>query len=248
MIVSIIPARGGSKGVPRKNIKLLGGYPLIAYTIIIAKLSTGIDRVIVSTDSKEIAEISKFYGAEVPYLRPKEFATDESKDMDFIIHLIDWLKENDNIEPELLVHLRPTTPLRLTDVVDKAISFILNHKEATSLRSIHEMSESPHKVFEIESGFLVGLFPNDPRPEYYNLPRQAFPKAYIPNGYVDIIKPSFVIKNNNLHGSKMLAYITNVSTEIDRQEDFDYLEYIIEKKGHWIYDYLKSNFKKNYLY
>ena len=243
MIVAVIPARGGSKGVPKKNIKFLGDYPLIAYTIAVAKLSQEIDRVIVSTDSKEIAEITKIYGAEVPFLRPNELATDESTDMGFIIHILDWLKENDRIKPKLLVHLRPTTPLRCPEMIDEAIRFIMKNGEATSLRSVHEMAESPHKVFEIKGGFLVGLFPNDTRPEYYNLPRQAFPLAYIPNGYVDIIKPNFVRKSNSLHGPKMLAYITPVTIEVDRLEDFEYLEYIIKIKGHKLYNYLKASYK-----
>ncbi len=242
MIIGIIPARSGSKGVSKKNIKLLGGYPLIAYTIAAAKQAKEIDRVIVSTDSKEIAEIAKTYGAEVPFLRPKEFATDNSPDMDFILHALDWLKENENIEPELLVHLRPTTPLRDPELIDSAIQSIKKNNKATSLRSAHEMPESPHKVFEIKNGFWVGLFPNDPRPEYYNLPRQTFPLAYHPNGYVDIIKPDFVRKNNSLHGPRMLAFITPVSIEVDQPEDFEYLGYIINKKGHKLYDYLKSNF------
>lgn len=244
MIIALIPARSGSKGVPKKNVKSLEGYPLIAYSIIAAKQSKEIDRVIVSTDSEEFAEIAKRYGAEVPFLRPKEFASDKSTDKDVILHLMDWLKENENIEPELIVHLRPTTPLRDPKLIDESIRSIKGSSEATALRSAHEMAESVHKVFEVEGGFLLGLFPDDPRPEYYNLPRQTFPSSYSPNGYVDIIKPDFVRKNDSLHGPKMLAFITPLSVEVDRLEDFEYLEYLIEKKGHLLHDYLKSNFPK----
>lgn len=242
MIVGIIPARSGSKGVPKKNIKLLGGYPLIAYTITAAKQSKEIDRVIVSTDSEEIAEIAKIYGAEVPFLRPKELSTDKSSDMDFVLHALDWFKKNEDIEPELLVHLRPTTPLREPSLVDEAINALKNHNTASSLRSVHEMAESPRKAFEINNGFLVGMFPNDTRPEYYNLPRQSFPPAYHPNGYVDVLRPDFIMKHNNLHGPKILAFITPFSVEVDMPEDFEYLQFIIEKKGHPLCETLKSKY------
>lgn len=243
MIVAIIPARGGSKGVPKKNIRHLGGYPLIAYTIAAAKQCKEIDRVIVSTDSSEIAEIAKHYGAEVPFLRPSELASDKSPDMGFMAHAIKWLQENEGFEPQLIVHLRPTTPLRDPALIDKAIRNLKENTQATSLRSVHELAESPHKMFEVEKGFLIGLFPGDSRPEYYNLPRQSFPPAYNPNGYVDIIKPSFVKAHNKLHGPRMMAFITPIVTEVDRVEDLRYLEYIIEKKGHMLYDYLKTKFQ-----
>ena len=150
MIIAAIPARGGSKGVPKKNIKLLKDYPLIAYSIIAAKQSKKIDRVIVSTDSEEIAGIAKKYGAEVPFLRPAGFAGDKSPDMEWVLHLLKWLKENEGVEPELIVHLRPTTPLRDPDLIDRAIDKIKNNKEATSLRSGQEMDECPYKSFIVK--------------------------------------------------------------------------------------------------
>ena len=239
-IIALIPARSGSKGIPKKNIKLLGEFPLIAYTIEAAKKSSLIDRVIVSTDSEEIAEISRKHGAEVPFLRPTEFSGDKSPDMDFILHALDWLKKNENTQPDLIVHLRPTTPLRDPALIDDAIKKIQSNEGATCLRSGHELAESPHKFFEIEDGFFVGLFPDDPRPEYYNLPRQSFASAYHPNGYVDVIKPDYIRKSGKLHGPKILAFVTPVSIEVDRTEDFEHLEHVIEKKGHVLYDILKS--------
>ena len=106
-IYAIIPARGGSKGVPRKNIRLVGGHPLIAYSIVAARQCRRIDRVIVSTDSPEIADIARAYGAEAPFLRPPELAQDASGDIDFIRHALDWFQQHDHAEPEMLVHLRP---------------------------------------------------------------------------------------------------------------------------------------------
>lgn len=241
-IFAIIPARGGSKGVPKKNIKLLGGYPLIAFSIVAAKLCSEIERVIVSTDSPEIADIARSYSAEVPFLRPPELAQDTSPDIDFILHALDWLQSHEGGQPDFLVQLRPTTPLRDPALIDSAIRTIKSNAEATSLRSVHGLPEPPQKMMGIRDGFLVGLFPRDPRPEYYNLPRQLFPPAYHPNGYVDIIKTSFVMSGSSLHGPCILALITPVSVEVDRPEDFEYLEYLIAKKGHPLYEYLKANF------
>jgi CMP-N-acetylneuraminic acid synthetase len=239
---AIIPARGGSKGVPRKNIKLLKGFPLIAYSIAAAKLSKMIERIIVSTESTEIAAIAQKYGAEVPFLRPVEFAQDQSPDIDFVRHAIDWFEKHETSPPDLFVHLRPTTPLRDPALIDKAIIDIINNKEATALRSVHELAEPPQKLFGIKQGYLVGLFPYETRPEYYNLPRQAFPKAYHPNGYVDIIRTEYVKNNNTLHGLWMIGFVTPFTIEIDKPDDFNHLEYSLEKGSHPLYEYLTQNY------
>ena len=228
-IYAIIPAWSGSKGVPKKNIRLLGGHPLIAYSIVAARRCRHIDRVIVSTDSPEIADISGAYGAEAPFLRPAELARDSSTDVEFIRHALDWFQDHEHLQPELLVHLRPTTPLRESALIDSAIDLIASHDEATSLRSAHQVAEPPEKMFRVEDGFLTGLFPDDPRPDYHNLPRQAFPPAYHPNGYVDVVKTDFVRRSNSVHGPRILGFVTPFSVEVDTEEDFDYLEYRIQR-------------------
>ena len=242
LIYAIIPARGGSKSVPKKNIKLLKGFPLIAYSIAAAKLSKKIDRVIVSTDSPEISEIALKYGAEVPFMRPEEYAQDKSPDFDFIKHSIDWFENHEIEQPDLFVHLRPTTPLRDPVLIDKAIESLITNNNTTALRSVHEQSQPPQKMFGIENGFLTGLFPHETRPEYYNLPRQAFPKIYNPNGYVDIIKTEYVKQHNMLHGPRIIGFVTPFTIEIDNAEDFSYLEYIIDKQSHPLYDFLSQNY------
>lgn len=239
-IIAIIPARGGSKGIPRKNIIDLAGHPFIAYSIIAAKLSKLIDRVIVSTDDEEIAKIALKYKAEVPFLRPKEFAKDSSPDIDFVRHAIDWLKENENYQPEYLVHLRPTTPLRESELIDKAIEEIMNKEEATSLRSAHELRESPHKFFQIKHGFFAGLFPKDSRLDYHNLPRQSFPSAYHPNGYVDVLKTKTIIESNVLHGDKILPFVTPFIAELDQLEDLEYIKFDLTRKKYKICDFLNN--------
>jgi CMP-N-acetylneuraminic acid synthetase len=240
-VVSIVPARSGSKGVPKKNIKLLAGYPLIAYSIIVSKLASKIQRTIVSTDSQEFAEMARSYGAEVPFLRPKEISTDSSLDIEYIKHALEWFQTHEGYQPEYIVLLPPPTPLRDPVLIDAAIEKIVKNKHATSLRSAHETRESPYKLFGIKDGFFTGLFPDDPRPEYYNLPRQAFPPVYHPNGYVDIIK-SQIVKSGSLYGSRILPFITPVVGELDRSEDFDFIEYLLSKQKNPVHEYLKKNF------
>ena len=239
-IVGIIPARGGSKGVPKKNIKEIGGFPMIAYSIVAGQLSEKIDRCIVSTDSQEIADIAKTYSADVPFLRPSEFATDSSTDIEYIKHAIDWFDENEGYVPEYWVLLRPTTPLREPKVIDEAIKEMLNHQEATSLISIHEFAETPGKMFGMQDGFLHGLCPMDPRPEYFTLPRQAFAPSYFGNGYVDIIKTSTIIDHESCFGSRMLGFETPDTGEIDIPEDFKRVEFYLNSGKNTIFDYLAS--------
>src|SRR4030042_808746 len=244
-IIALIPARGGSKGIPKKNIIDLGGFPLIAYSIITAKMSKHISRIIVSTDSPEIAEIAKRYGAEVPFLRPAEFATDTANDLGVVKHAVNWLKENENFEPEYLVFLRPVTPLREPELIDKAVEILLSRQEATCLRSGHEIRESPYKLFGKEGDFFVGLFPGDSRPEYYNLPRQSFPSVYQPDGYVDIWKTKTIAETGMLHGPKILAFIPPDAGDLDKIKDLDFIKFNLEKGNYKIYEYLKNKFKLN---
>ncbi len=244
-VIAIIPARGGSKGIPGKNIVNLGGYPLIAYSIAAAKLSSCIDRVVVSTDDQKIADIALQYGAEVPFLRPKELAEDNSPDIDFMAHAIDWFLKYEKEVPEYWVHLRPTTPLRNPNLVDQAIDEFVKKPEATSLRSAHELREPPHKFFQIKNSFFEGLFSEDKRPDYHNLPRQAFPAAYHPNGYVDVLKTETIQKLKVMHGSKILPYITEELTELDRPADLAYIAFDLQRGHYEIYNYLKEHFKSH---
>jgi len=241
-IIAIIPARGGSKGIPRKNIIDLGGYPLIAYSIVAAKMSKMISRVIVSTDSEEIAKIAKGYGAEVPFLRPAEFATDKAGDYEVLKHALNWLKENENFEPDYLVHLRPTTPLRDPKIIDEAIKKFVEADETTALRSAHELKESPHKFFEIKNRFFAGLFMEDSNPDFQNLPRQDFATAYHPNGYVDVLKTKTILNEGVLHGKKITPFITPFLIELDGIDDIDYIKFDLSRKELEIYDFLKNNY------
>jgi len=227
-ILALIPARAGSKGVLKKNIKLLENHPLVAYTIAAAKLSKGINRVIVSTDSKEIADIALKYDAEVPFLRPSELSTDKSMDIEYVQHTLEFLKERENYIPDLIVLLRPTTPIREFEYIDRAIEKLSKNSEASSLRSSHVAAESPFKWYSKEGNFYTPICDKYTL-EDTNRPRQAFKDVYIPNGYVDILKPSFIKENNSMYGEKILEFITPHGYEVDTIEEFNYIEYLISK-------------------
>ena len=206
--IAIIPARSGSKSIKDKNLCLLGGFPLIAYSIAIAKLVPAIDKVIVSTDSERYATIAMHYGAEVPFLRPKDLSSDHSTDYDFMSHAINWFDINEPKTPEYWIHLRPTTPLRDPDVVEDAIHLITKNKASTALRSGHLSPESPFKWLRKNSrGFLTSIDGIDTNLDKDNNPRQEYPDVIIPNGYIDIIRSSFVREQKLLHGDKVILCI-----------------------------------------
>ena len=235
-IIAIIPARAGSKSLVDKNIKYLSGHPLIAYSIAAAKLSKKIDRVIVSTDSQKYTEIAKQYGAEVPFIRPDKISIDTAIDRDFLIHAMNWFKENESSVPEYWVHLRPTTPLRSIEIIDNAINEIMQDNNATSLRSGHKAPESPLKWFVKSNYYFRGLVDG----EDYNLPKEAFEQVYIPDGFVDVVKSSFVMNNKEIHGDRIIGFESPVCTEVDSVEEFEYIQYQLDKNGSELLDYLNQ--------
>lgn len=236
----VIPARGGSKGIPKKNLIGLNSHPLIAYTIIAALESRIIKRVIVSTDSEEILTISEKYGAEIPFIRPPEISGDKSGDLDFVLHFFKWFEDNEGALPKYLINLRPTTPLRDPLVIDQAINSLITNNKATSLRSVHELPEPPQKMMKFEQGYLTGFFPDDPRQEYYNLPRQEFPKAYHPNGYIDVYKTEHVLEKKALYGQKVLGFITDYTEELDNIQNFRNIENYLKIYSHPLVTYLNK--------
>lgn len=242
-IYAIIPARSGSKGVKNKNIRLLNGYPMIAYTIAAAKLSKNIDRIIVSTDSPEYAEIAVKYGAETPFLRPVEISGDTSTDLQFMKHTINWLYQNEHSVPEYWVHLRPTNPLRNFRIIDEAIQAMLNDSSADSLRSAHLADVSPYKWFiRNDDGYYSSLM--NISLDDANKPRQSFPHVYIPDGYVDVLRTSYIVKNDLLHGNKMIGYISPDSVDVDNIRDFSELEQIVPQYQGEVIEYLESTGEK----
>ena len=228
-VVALIPARSGSKGVSDKNVRLVGGRPLIHWSVAAATRATMVDRVIVSTDSKRYAELALDAGAEVPFLRPAELATDESQDLEFIVHALDWLSAHGG-EPERIVHLRPTTPFRDPQTIDAAIQTFLNNKGATALRSVHEMSTTAYKSMEITTdGLLRQVGARGTDLDRANDPRQSFPKTFQANGYVDVLTTAFIRSSGLLHGDRVLPFLTPLTLEIDSIDDFDLIEYHLNR-------------------
>ena len=226
-VVALIPARSGSKGVIDKNIKLLNGKSLISHAIDAGKNSQLINDIFISTDSQDYANLASDAGAKVPFLRPEEISRDDSTDLECFQHFISFFKESDITLPEFIVHLRPTTPIRDTKIVDSAIEFFCNnHMKYSSLRSVHEMSESAFKFCTIESNMLKSIGTQSFAMDSANHPRQGFPKTYIPNGYVDIISVEYLMKHKLLHGDKVYGYLTPMTYEIDSLDDFNLISKI----------------------
>ena len=223
-IFALIPARSGSKGVPHKNVKPLGDHLLIEWSIAACKKATSINRIIVSTDSEEYAQIARGMGAEVPFLRPAEIAGDRSTDYDFIKHALDWFSQNDG-GPDYIVHIRPTTPFRDPPLIDQAVAAFIGHPEATALRSVHPMSESAYKTFEIApGGQLKRVASESTELDTANNARQEFPVTYTANGYVDVLSTAFIREMGLIHGGHVLPFITPAVNEVDTEEDFSMLE------------------------
>lgn len=229
-ILCLIPARSGSKSLPHKNIKLLNNKPLLAYSIEQAKNSKYNMRIIVSTDSKEYSDIANKYGAETPFLRPKEISQDNSTDFEFIKHAIEWLKENENYYPDIILQLRPTQPDRKVSDIDKCLDiFIENYNSIDSLRTVVEIEKSPYKMYTISENKLLPMFNSyNGKIEPYNMGRQYLPKAYLHNGYIDILKPE-LIKKNMISGENIYPYVMNKNDtiDIDTIEDWDNYKKII---------------------
>ena len=235
-VLGIIPARGGSKGISRKNIKLLLGKPLIAWTIEEANKSKYITRLIVSTDDEEIAAVAKSYGAEVPFLRPAEISHDLATDVEWITHALDWFKEKEVYEPDMIARLPPTSPLRTAADIDLGVETLMKHPEADSSRAICESPKHPYKMWKTAAGnpylipFLDETFTGFA--DSHNLPRQLFPKTYIHTGAVDVIRPRTVREQKSTSGKKCAYFFMKLedSVNIDSAMDFELAEFLLNKR------------------
>jgi N-acylneuraminate cytidylyltransferase len=224
-IIALIPARGGSKSIPRKNLINILDKPLLAWSIQQAKESKYISRVIVSTDDAEIAEVASNYGAEVPFIRPQEFSQDESTDFDVFKHAINWLNNNENYQPEMIVHLRPTGPARYVSFIDKAIKIMLDNKDYDSLRSISLSNQTPFKMWFVENEKMISIGSILGSRESHSMPRQKLKKAYWQNGYVDIVKPKAFYKFNSMVGKNPYPFIIHHDVhDIDYLDDISFVE------------------------
>lgn len=156
-VLGVVQARGGSKGIPGKNIRNLGGYPLIAYSIASALASELVTRLIISTDDNEIAEVARVYGAEVPFMRPDELATDDAQDFPLFEHALTWLKSNENYVPQIIVQLRPTSPLRPKGSIDTAVKLLSEDSQADCVRTVIPSQQNPYKMWRADKKYLNPL-------------------------------------------------------------------------------------------
>mgnify|MGYP001558348651 CR=1 FL=1 len=236
-ILGVITARGGSKGIPRKNIKELKGQPLIAYTIKAAQESGIFNRIILSTDDVEIAAVAKKYGVEVPFMRPAELAQDATPHLPVMQHAVSWLKENENYNPEFVAILQPTAPLRQTWHLREARDLLLK-LNADSVVSVVEIPGhySPYWAVTCDEGGLGELFIGDPIRQ--RLPRrQSFPKkSYAHNGALYMFKTSLLLNPDepNFYGDKVAIYPMEekYSMNIDNSDDWALAENALRKLEH----------------
>lgn len=230
-VLALIPARGGSKGIPHKNIMPLAGKPMIAYSILQAQAAETIDRVVVSTDDEEIAAVARRWGAEVPFLRPAEFAQDMSPDIDVFRHALEWLAIHDGWTPEAVVHLRPPGPVRRVDLIDRAVRLLLDDPRADAVRSVRRALQTPYKMWQIEDdGRMVPVLRLERVADCQSQPRQVLPVVYWQNGYVDVLRPRAVLAKGSMWGEIVLPFVVEEPLfEIDYPEQVAAVEEALRK-------------------
>src|SRR3989344_946369 len=232
-ILAIIPARGGSKSVPKKNIYPLNGKPLIYYSISSGLKAKYIDRLIVSTDSPEIAKVARKYKAEVPFLRPLELARDDSPDIEFYLHTLKWLADNEKWTPYLVLNLRPTSPLRTAELIDNCIKKVID-LQADGLKTVSLTDKHPHKMWRLTNDgwlnpFLRTKFRLEKGPD---VRRQELEPIYWQNAMIDITKPKFILEDNKVFGDHLTTIITLLedSVDLDNLLDFKIAEAILKNR------------------
>lgn len=234
-VLAIIPARGGSKGVPRKNIKLLAGKPLIAWAIEAAKATPLVTRVVVSTEDEEIASVARTYGAEVPFVRPSEFANDLSTTLEVLEHALTYLIEHERYGPDIVLLLPPTAPLVLPSDIAHGIDALMNDPSADSIRPVVPSAKHPYKNLRIENGYLRPFYEANITgfEEPYDMPRQLFPDAYVYSGAFQVIRAKTIFEHKSLSGARM-GYIhmsLERSVNIDTLDDFMYADMLMRRRG-----------------
>jgi CMP-N,N'-diacetyllegionaminic acid synthase len=229
-ILGVIPARGGSKAIPRKNLAVLANRPLIAWTVEVAIASDSLDRLVISTDDPEIAKIGKKFGAEVPFLRPAELATDTSTSMDVVLHTIHWFDENENYQPDYVLLLQPTSPLRTVTDIRKSIELLLA-KRGDSVVSVCETHQHPFWMKGVdEKGRLVDLSPQSSAPTR----RQDLPSVFALNGAIYLALRGFLLSQRTFISDRTYAYVMpeNRSLDVDSPWDLYLADLILRDREH----------------
>ncbi|GAB4315766.1 MAG: hypothetical protein Kow0069_17700 [Promethearchaeota archaeon] len=216
-VLAIVPARGGSKRIPRKNLKELLGRPLIAYAILEARKARCVDRVVVSTDDREIAGVARSYGAEVPFLRPPELSTDEASTVSVLAHAMEELRAVEGYEPDFVLVLQPTSPLRTAEEIEAAVDLAVRNG-AESLVSVSESLVPPQFLMRVTDDSLVPVVP----PVEKNFRKQDLPRTFQLNGSIYLDTPSFLARNRSLRGRETVPLVTSKFTAVDVDDQFDW--------------------------
>ena len=222
-IITIIPARGGSKTLPKKNILLLKGKPLLCHSIDYSLKSRLVTSTVVSTDMEEIANIAKDSGASVPFLRPEEFARDDTRDYPVVRHALDFFESQGEIF-DFYILLRPTSPLRPPGLIEKAFEIFKNNNEASSVRSMARIKEHPYRAWKQDKdGSVSGFIETEIEP--YNIPRQELPELFFQTGDIEVIRRETII-NGSISGESVYPLIINHEDmiDIDNKSDLERAE------------------------
>jgi len=224
-IITIIPARGGSKSIPFKNIQLLNNKPLISYSIEYSQKCPLVSHTVVSTDSKKIAKIAEDFNAEVPFLRPSDISQDKTKDFPVISHALKLLEDIYGKQIDVIIWLRPTSPLRPEGLIERAIEILESNPNCTSIRSVVKSKEHPYRQWFLADNFINSavdkISPNEP----YNIPRQDLPDSYFQSGDIEVIKRDTIL-SGSISGNKVMPLILkqNEMLDIDHFSDLTVAE------------------------
>jgi len=223
--LALIPARGGSRRIPRKNLVPFDGQPLLVHTVRAARNADKIGRVIVSTEDQEIADVARSCGAEVPFLRPQDMAQDESPVMETISHALNFI-ENEGFHADAVVLLQPTSPFRTSTHIDEAIA-VFESTDADTVTAVRPGLEHPYYAWRIESGHLVPFFTI----EHQKMVRQELPPVYVENGSIYIIRRQ-VLETGRIYGKRIAPYVMDhdSSLDIDAPSDLQWAEYLLARR------------------
>jgi len=231
-VLGVVPARGGSVRLPGKNIKKLAGVPLIEYTFRATRDSKYLDRVIVVTDDDAIGMFAQEHDVDWPFREPEDLADGTKSDFDFFEYTLRWLQDNEGYRPDIIVQLRPTSPLRTAAQIDAAIELLVKNPEADSVRTVTEPEQSPYKMYGINSeGYLEPLLSVPGETESFNLPQQKLPKTYKHVGYVDVMWRRTIMEKGIMTGSHIIPLVLDGAISgINTPDDWELYEYLIRKK------------------
>ena len=223
-VIGLIPARSGSKRLPEKNVMTVNGHPLLAYAVAGALQSGIFEKVIVSTDSREYADIATHYGAEVPFLRPVEFAADSSRDFDWINDALLRLQEEGH-EFDIFSILRPTSPFRSVNTIERAFAQFVSDPTLDSLRAVELCSQHPGKMWRISDDLLIPVLPVQPDDsEWFSSPTQSLPEVWVQNACIEFAKTECIFKHKSISGKRIGAFKTNFPEGLELNSNVDLLQ------------------------